>query len=168
MVEFKALSDEYHAALGEAAAAQQTAKEKTATKDAKRLLLEAGLTARGKYVDLKSSGDKAKILSSGFDVAGERTPPVAPGTVTNLALTAGDAAGELELQWDPEAVANHYEVQLCPDTVFGAGVINLPSVTRSKATATGLTSGSRIWARVRALNSAGVGAWSDPATKIVP
>jgi hypothetical protein len=33
---------------------------------------------------------------------------------------------------------------------------------------TGLTSGQRVWLRVRGIGSNGPGAWSDPATKIVP
>jgi len=40
--------------------------------------------------------------------------------------------------------------------------------TKSKAVAEGLTTGVRMWARVRATNAAGTGAWSDVATKIVP
>ena len=59
-------------------------------------------------------------------------------------------------------------MQLCATMDFAAGVITLPSVTKSKAVATGLSTGTRIWARVRALNAAGPGAWSDIATKIVP
>jgi len=41
-------------------------------------------------------------------------------------------------------------------------------VTKSKTAVTELTSGARMWARVRAVNAAGQGAWSDVATKIVP
>jgi len=32
----------------------------------------------------------------------------------------------------------------------------------------GLTSGRRVWARMRASGNKGPGPWSDPATKIVP
>jgi hypothetical protein len=42
------------------------------------------------------------------------------------------------------------------------------TVTKSSTTLTSLTSGSRMWVRVRAINSAGKGAWSDPAVKVVP
>jgi len=41
-------------------------------------------------------------------------------------------------------------------------------VTKSKTINLGLVSGSRVWMRVRAVNAAGEGPWSDPATKIVP
>ena len=166
--DFLALKTTYDTALSASIAAQLSAKEKTAVKDTARLALEAGLTARGKYVELKSGGDKAKILSSGFDVAGARTPTAVPNPVANLSLTAGDNAGELDLQWDPTPGANRYEVQLCATSEFAAGILTLPSVQKSKAVAMNLTSGTRMWARVRALNAAGTGAWSDVATKFVP
>jgi hypothetical protein len=162
--DFLILSNDYDTALTAAIAAQLTAKEKTAVKDAKRLALEAGLTARGKYVDLKSGGDKVKILSAGFDVAGDRAPLTVPDPVANLAVTAGDSAGELDLQWDPVSGAKSYEAQLCADAAFAANIITLKSVTKSKAMAEGLTTGTRMWARVRATNAAGTGAWSDVAT----
>jgi hypothetical protein len=41
-------------------------------------------------------------------------------------------------------------------------------VTNSKTTLTGYPSGSKLWVRVRAINSKGKGAWSDVAVKIVP
>ena len=40
--------------------------------------------------------------------------------------------------------------------------------TAAHVTITGLTSGSRVWVRVRAIGTKGEGPWSDPATKIVP
>ncbi len=86
----------------------------------------------------------------------------------NLSITAGDNAGELDLQWDPVAGAKTYEVQISPDPVTATSWVSQPSVTRSKTVILGLTSGARMWARVRAVNAAGQGAWSDVATKIVP
>jgi hypothetical protein len=40
--------------------------------------------------------------------------------------------------------------------------------TKSSFTAKGLTSGSRFWFRVAAVNNNGQSGWSDPATKIAP
>jgi hypothetical protein len=40
--------------------------------------------------------------------------------------------------------------------------------TRSAFTVTGLTSGTRYWFRVAAINANGQSAWSDPAMKIAP
>jgi outer membrane protein assembly factor BamB len=88
--------------------------------------------------------------------------------VANLAITSGDSAGELDLQWDPIPGAKTYEIQTSPDPMTSTSWTSQPSVTKSKTVILGLTSGARVWARVRAVNAAGQGAWSDPATKIVP
>ena len=45
---------------------------------------------------------------------------------------------------------------------------NKTSVTKSKTTLTGLTSGAKIWVRVRAIGPAGAGTWSDPAIRVAP
>ncbi|MFN0074841.1 MAG: hypothetical protein ACKVY0_00020 [Prosthecobacter sp.] len=42
------------------------------------------------------------------------------------------------------------------------------TTTASSTTISGLSSGTRIWVRVRGLGANGPGPWSDPATKIVP
>ena len=120
------------------------------------------------YVDLIANGNASIILSAGLPVRAPRTPASVPGPVMNLSMTGGDNAGELDLQWDPTAGAARYEGQLCATSDFAAGIITLPSVSKSKTAALGLTSGAKMWARVRALNAAGPGAWSDVATKIVP
>lgn len=162
-------SDEYDVALADANAAQQTAKEKTAIKETKRAALETGLSKRGKYVDLKSDGVPEKIISAGFDIMGDKTPAGVPAQVSNLSLTAGDNAGEIDAQWDPVVGGKiTYEIQTSLDPMTPTSWTNQPRSTKSKSAITGLTSGSRVWIRVRATNSAGEGAWSDPATKIVP
>jgi hypothetical protein len=166
--DFLILKNDYGTALAESIAAQALAKEKTALKDAKRLALETGLTLRGKYVDLKSAGDKVKILSAGFDVAEDRAPTPLPEPVSNLSLTAGDSAGEIDAQWDSEPVARTYHVETSPDPMTATSWTRQKDVTKSKAVILGLASGARVWMRVRAVNAAGEGPWSDPATKIVP
>jgi hypothetical protein len=148
--------------------AASAAKQATVDKDNAFIALLAGVDQLATYVQLTSTGDKAKILSAGFEVRGARTPSSVPGPVMNLNITAGDNAGELDLSWDPAAGVRSYEVQLATDTMFTTGVIGLKSVTKSKAVAEGLTSGTRMWARVRATTPGGTGAWSNVATKIVP
>ena len=148
--------------------AQTAAKQATADKDVALDALRAAAAQLATYVDLIANGDESKILSAGMAVRAPRTPAGVPPTVMNLFLTAGDNAGTLDLQWDPLPEARTYEIELSPDPVTGTSWSSRPSVTKSKALVTGLTSGSRQWARVRAVNAAGQGAWSDPATKIVP
>lgn len=159
---------EFSTSVGDAVAAQQAAKQMTATKDAKRFALEAILTQRSNYVDLTAAGDEAKILSSGFDVKGGTAPIGVPTQVLNFTLTAGDAEGELDATWDAVRGAKSYEIQISADPITPTSWQAKPSVTKSSVNLTGLTPGARVWVRVRAVGAAGAGAWSDPATKIVP
>ncbi|HZF01269.1 MAG TPA: fibronectin type III domain-containing protein [Methylomirabilota bacterium] len=130
--------------------------------------LAAGLTSLAAYVQAQSGGDAAKIQSAGMDVKGAAAPAGMPGQVTNLALTFGDNAGELDAQWDSDPAAYSYEIQASPDPMTATSWVAQSAVTKSSAALLGLTSGSRQWVRVRSVGSAGTGAWSDPATKIVP
>ena len=165
---FLAASDAFAKALAEAEEAQNTAKQKTAAKEAARVGLETVLTDRGSYVERKSGGDKAKILSTGFDVRSEGTPSGIPAQVANLSLSTGDNAGELDMHWDAVNGGKiTYEIHTSPDPVSPTSWTNQPRSTKSKTSLTGLTSGARVWVRVRATGSGGEGAWSDPVSKIV-
>jgi hypothetical protein len=130
--------------------------------------LAAGLTSLAAYVQAQSGGDAAKIQSAGMDVKGAPAPAGMPGQVSNLALTFGDNAGELDAQWDSDPAAYSYEIQTSPDPMTATSWVAQPGVTKSSTALLGLTSGARQWVRVRSVGSAGTGAWSDPATKIVP
>jgi hypothetical protein len=119
-------------------------------------------------VQLISTGDAAKIQSAGMDVKAVNAPVGVPGQVLNLTLTMGDMDSELDATWDRVRGAKSYEMQISLESMTPTSWTNLPSVTKSAAKLTGLTSGQRVWLRVRAVGAAGHGGWSDPATKIVP
>lgn len=120
-------------------------------------------------IEAEARGDAAMLSSSGYALA---TAPVqsssAPGQIQNSSLTSGDNDATLDLSFDPEAASKTYEVQITTvDPVVGPWT-TAAHPTTSNTTLTGLTSGQRIWARVRGIGSNGTGPWSDPATKIVP
>jgi len=120
------------------------------------------------YVDLTANGDETKILSAGLSVRAQRAPQTIPTQVVNLSVTAGDNAGSLDAHWDPPGNAKSYEVQTSPDPFTDATWKTADTLTNSKVTLAGYTSGAKIWVRVRAINSKGKGPWSDPAVKVVP
>ncbi|MEY4917573.1 MAG: hypothetical protein RL616_1486 [Verrucomicrobiota bacterium] len=148
--------------------AQATAKQATADKDLEMDGLKALAMQLAGYVDLTAAGDESKILSAGLSVRAGKTPPQLPGQVMNLSLTAGDNDGSLDAHWDPQTKIKSYEIQVSADPFTTTSFVTKDTVTKSSATLTGLTSGDRVWVRVRAINAAGKGAWSDPAVKVVP
>jgi phage host-nuclease inhibitor protein Gam len=88
--------------------------------------------------------------------------------VINLSVTQGDNNGALDQHWDPDPTAKSYELQTSTDPMTDSSFTHRDTVTKSSCTTTGLTSGTRIWSRVRAVNPAGKGPWSEPVSKIVP
>lgn len=120
-------------------------------------------------VESEAKGDTTMLAATGYPLASASTPSTTPpGQIFNLTLTAGDHEGTLDLTFDPEALAKTYEVQLTSVHPVDGPWTTMAQITTSSTTLTGLTSGQRVWVRVRAIGSNGMGAWSDPATKIVP
>ena len=148
--------------------AQQVAKIKTVERQNAFAALDAASTQLAGYVEAASGGDAAKIESAGMSVRSDRTPPQVPGQVLNLVLTAGDFPGTLDVAFDPAAGAKSYEVQTSPDPMTESSWVFKQSLAKSSGTVPGLTSGSKVWARVRAVGAAGAGPYSDPAVKVVP
>lgn len=139
----------------------------TATADADALL--AGFEQIALSAEGIALGDETKLSTTGFNLTtpGGSNPSVDITQVENFTLTAGDFDGQVDGQCDPVNGARTYNVQLCPDINL-AQWQDQPDTPNTQFSITGLTSGQRVWVRMRAYGTKGPGPWSDPATKIVP
>ena len=120
-------------------------------------------------VESATGGDKAKILTIGYDVQGEEPAgPREPKKPERFAVTAGDDEGELDWSCDRDPAARMVESETTetPD-VASSWKKNTPT-TKSSGTIPGLPSGKRIHVRVRGIGTNGPGPWSDAISKIVP
>jgi hypothetical protein len=126
-------------------------------------------TSFAKAVEAKAKGDAVVLSASGFPLAADPTQSFAPpAPVANFTVTQGDADGSLDGSHDRPAGAKSFDVQVTTvDPIHGPYETKI-SPTTSSWTLNGLTSGQRVWVRVRGNGSNGPGPWSDPATKIVP
>jgi hypothetical protein len=151
-------------------AAVQAATQATTDRDDAIDALKVLLTQLASYVENVTGGDAVKIQSAGMSVKAPVAPVGPLGQVQNLALTVGDDEGELDATWDSVRGAKSYQVQVSADPITGTSWHDVAPVSKSKKALTGLTSGVRSWARVRAIGSKeeNNGAWSDPAVKTVP
>ena len=137
------------------------------TRDAKNDVLK-GMIRQWMNYTKNTTNDPTKWQAIGFTLRGDTTPVGALGQALNLVLTAGDNDGSLDAAWDALRGAQSFEVQISVDPVSSTSwAFNMTS-PKSSATITGLTSGTRIWVRVRGVGAAGPGPWSDPAVKTVP
>jgi hypothetical protein len=154
----------------DAVAAGKTAqKGKVTEQNTAEDALDALLTTQAATVESASLGDATKILSAGMQVADAPGPVVPPGQVLNLVVTAGDNDGSLDFAFDPTFGAHSFEVEISVDPVSPTSWQKKMTVTKSSGTITGLTSGARMWVRVRAIGAdPQPGPWSDPAAKTVP
>ncbi len=164
---FLTLVTNFNTALQAAIVAQAAAKEKTSLKDDARVALEAGLRARGNYVDNKSNGVEAVILSAGLPVKNPSAPVgelPAPG---DFLATMGALEGQIKLKWKRVRGAASYIVQVSPHATPRAWTLAAVS-PNARAVATGLASGETYAFRVAAVGIAGQGGWSDESVKMSP
>lgn len=119
-------------------------------------------------VEAEARGDSTLLSASGYPLAADPTVSTLPTTVLNLAVTAGDLDGSVDVTFDPELNSKTYEVQATSTDPLNGPWVTKAQPTASGCTLNGFTSGSRVWVRVRGIGTKGPGAWSDPATKIVP
>jgi hypothetical protein len=146
---------------------KETTRELLIVRNQKWDAMNTLITSESTYV-AKHSDTEADVESAGFTNTLPPSPTQIPDQVSNLCVTQGDNDGSLDHQWDSDSNAKGFEVQTSPDPVTDSSYVHRDTVTKSSCTTSGHTSGSRVWSRVRAFNSAGKGPWSDPVSKIVP
>jgi hypothetical protein len=122
----------------------------------------------GRMGQNKSGGDATSIRAIGLDVVGVAVA-ISMTQVLNLSVTAGDEEGSLDAQWDPVRGARIYKVQISTDlTSPPQNWTDKSNPTRSRCTMSGLTSGQKLWVRVKAIGANDEGPWSDVAWKMAP
>ncbi|MBL9130359.1 MAG: fibronectin type III domain-containing protein [Verrucomicrobiaceae bacterium] len=151
----------------EAAKAELVALKNIRDEEADKLRLEHGAVISA--IESEAKGNVTMAAASGYPLASPSTTSTTPpAQITNLALTAGDADGSVDGTHDPDPLARSYEAQVTTVDPVAGPWVTMAQPTASNFTLTGLTSGQRIWVRVRGIGANGPGPWSDPATKIVP
>lgn len=158
----EAANDAYEAAKAALVNLKQVADDKTD-------LLRVKVTACADALSAKAEGNAAILSLSGWPLAAAPGgPAMVPGPISNFTVTAGDMEQTLQYHWDPEAGSKTYELQITTVDPMAGPYVTKVQKAGSSADVDGLTSGQRVWARVRGIGSDTKGPWTDPATKIVP
>jgi hypothetical protein len=121
-----------------------------------------------RYVDNIAKGDASIILLAAMDVALPPGPPPPMTKVEGLTFVPGGNEQTGEADWKTVSGARFYDVETSTNpndsTLWKA--YDSSSVIGLKLT--DLTSGQKLWVRVRAVNSVEKGPWSDPACAMIP
>ncbi|MBI3880826.1 MAG: fibronectin type III domain-containing protein [Verrucomicrobia bacterium] len=116
------------------------------------------------YVSNVAQGDGAIITSAGMFVANDPQPPQPMPQPQGVRVESTDTEDSLRLLWDPIAGAKSYLVD-CSASINGPWTLST-AVTAARADVESLTAGTRYYLRVRAVNGAGLGPWSDVIVKM--
>ena len=137
------------------------------TQEAKRLAevaLRKALKDLSGFVQGISGGDKALILSAGFDVAKQRTPLPAPEAPADLIVRRTAVQGILKVKWSRVYGSKLSFLEMVEEG--GEEWKRVVSTTRSSHTMTNLNTGKEYSFRVQVVTSSGISPMSEVVTNI--
>lgn len=166
LVDVQALLDDFSNKL--AVARKRGSPEDTALKGDSRLLLEEALQRLGYYVNSVAKGHLATVLSSGFPVNASPTATLVPLRIESVKLTDGRQSGQVRLDFANQSKVLLYEycyrLQQQPQEEWSERITTTSS--RGNIIAP-LPPGERVEVKVRAVNSKGIGDWSETSSLLV-
>ncbi|SEN84167.1 Fibronectin type III domain-containing protein [bacterium A37T11] len=121
------------------------------------------------YVNVTANGSLPILLSSGFRLAATQVSAVVPTIPERLKLRDGRQSGQMIFTFDAVKGATLYEYQYAEASETGGEVEWGNRLTTSSSTQNllaPLTPGRTYLVRVRAMNGAGIGDWSEPVSLI--
>jgi hypothetical protein len=140
-------------------------KEWVAIKNNKKVIVLALLQELAEYVTVTCKGDRALILSSGFDVTDEQNSPYAP-SIETLEVELG-APGEATVRGKNTTGAVAYVIQYATEPPGAATMWHSEGNTTCTHTFTGLSSDKRYWFRVVAIGRKGQKAYSPVVSRSI-
>ena len=161
----QALLDDFSTKL--AVSRRRGSPEETALKDESRLPLEAALRQLGYYVNSVAEGQLSTLLSSGFPTnSGMNTRVQTPLKVEAVKLSDGRQSGQvrLDFQKQPKVLMYEYQYRAEGDEQWS----DRYATTSSRGNIIAPLAVAKVHEiRVRAVNTRGVGDWSNAATILV-
>ena len=156
-------TDDYSEAL---AAASTGNRSDVADKNEKRQALTVLLRSLASYINFTAAGDRAVLLTTGFNVSKEKEPIIITKP-WNLQVTNGMNAGDLHVSVRAVKGARSYVHEYTNDTGLAAGNWESTTSSQSKITFSGLEAGKTYHCRVAAVGTKGQLVYSDTLSRIV-
>ena len=164
---FVTAQDDLDAKYAALVAARADVKTKAAELAASRRVWKVKLKVLADKTEAVTEGEEAPILSAGFDVKSDPTPPQPLEAPLLMKVATNGTPGVTKLTWQPLEGATWYVVETCADPMTPEGWEELDTPTKASLTVEGAEPGKARWYRVAGVNSVGQGPWSDPASRPV-
>jgi len=164
LANFITLQEDFETALGMVTSRDRV---KIALKNQSRLLLVQAMYQLALEVNAQGNGDRAKLLSSGFDLAyaGENNPLITPPT--DFKISEGLNNGELKFSCKKVLSAISYVYEHTDEMPTEETKWIALSASTRELTIKGLRSGTRIYGRIKAIGTKGQEASSEILSRIV-
>jgi hypothetical protein len=143
-------------------------KQKIQIRDQKEETWDTVITARANNCEAVTPNDLAALASTGFPLRSSGSPIGALPAPGDLRASATDNEGVIELRCDTVKGASSYEWECRVHDNTSAPWSAIKTSTTTKILVPALTPGTLYAFRVRAIGSAGPGAWSDEASGRAP
>jgi hypothetical protein len=143
-------------------------RQKIQLRDQKVDTWDTVITARANNCEAVTPNDLAALASTGFPLRSPNAPIGALPAPGDLRAVPTDNAGVIELRCDSVKGASSYEWECKVHDNVSAPWEAIKTSTTAKILVPGLTPGTLYAFRVRAIGSAGPGAWSDEASGRAP
>ena len=160
--------DDLVAAEAAVDAAEIAWKQKIQLRDQKEEVWDTVITARANNCEAVTPNDLAALQSTGFPLRSAGAPIGALPAPGDLRAIPTDNEGVMELRCDTVKGASSYEWECKLHDNIAAPWTAIKSSTTAKILVPALTPGALYAFRVRAIGSAGPGAWSDEASGRAP
>lgn len=164
LADFSTLQQDFETALGLVASRDRV---KIALKNQARLLLIEGLYQLALDVNAQANGDRAKLLSSGFDLSSTSDNSPVITTPTDFKISEGLNSGELKFSCKKVPAAVSYAIDYTDEVPTEDTKWISVSSTTKELTIKGLRSGTRIYGRIKAIGTKGQEASSEILSRIV-
>lgn len=128
----------------------------------KRKELKALIVTLADYIQITSSGDEAKILSSGFEIRKTPAPASEPGAPQGVKVSVTEFDTELDVVCKTVKGAKSYVWEICADPLTEKNFAPVEISTKATIRVKDLAPGNKYWIRVLAVNARGKSGWSKP------
>lgn len=147
--------------------ARETAKQKTAARDTAMAMWVAAANGLAAFTENATGGNADKILTTGYDVKSDPTPPVPVGQIMGVRVSFTGKPGYSKVEWNNDRNADAFVVERSPDPITATSWENQGTVAEAKYEGNGAIPGKMYWYRVAGVNRLGQGPWSEPALRPV-